>query len=455
MTTAGESGPDRAAADGADAARARLARALRDSGHTPSPAVQAAFLAVPRHLFVPGLTPAAAYQDEALVIKYGDDGLPVSSSSQPAMMAIMLEQLGLEPGHRVLEIGTGSGYNAAVMAHIVGPTGSVVTVDIDAGLVDRARASLAAAGHESVLAVCADGGYGHPERAPFDRVIVTAGAWDIAPAWLDQLAPGGRLVLPVAVRGIQLSVGLERGSDRPEDEHWPDEHWVATTAFRCSFVRMAGAFADPEPFRALGGGLYAQTADGQLADTGALASALAGPAVDVGTGVLATSRDELADLDLWLALTEPALDRLTIMDTAADRPPAGPLLPLGGLMSHGAGPGPTSVSGLAGVRAATGQPTGPAGGQPGHPGPGGPAVTDPSAFPGEVVLRGYGPGGAALAAHLASRVPDWIGRGRPGAADLLLTVSRAGRELPARPGQIISSRPHVRLAAGWPDGPAS
>ena len=63
---------------------------------------------MPRHLFVPELDPAAAYQDEALVIKYGADGLPVSSSSQPAMMAIMLEQLGLEPGHRVLEIGTGT-----------------------------------------------------------------------------------------------------------------------------------------------------------------------------------------------------------------------------------------------------------------------------------------------------------------------------------------------------------
>ena len=109
---------------GPEVARARLARSLRDSGRTPSPAVQAAFAAVPRHLFVPELTPAAAYADDALVIKYDPDGLPVSSSSQPAMMAIMLEQLGLEPGHRVLEIGTGSGYNAAVLAHIVGPGGA-------------------------------------------------------------------------------------------------------------------------------------------------------------------------------------------------------------------------------------------------------------------------------------------------------------------------------------------
>ena len=92
MTTGDGTAPGRGLNPAADAARARLARALHESGHTPSAAVQAAFLAVPRHLFVPELDATAAYQDEALVIKYGADGLPVSSSSQPAMMAIMLEQ---------------------------------------------------------------------------------------------------------------------------------------------------------------------------------------------------------------------------------------------------------------------------------------------------------------------------------------------------------------------------
>ena len=80
---------------------------------------------------------AEAYQDEAFVIKTGPDGLPLSSSSQPAIMAIMLEQLGLAPGQRVLEIGTGTGYNAALMAHLVGERGTVVTMDIDADLVGQ------------------------------------------------------------------------------------------------------------------------------------------------------------------------------------------------------------------------------------------------------------------------------------------------------------------------------
>ncbi|MGH3289619.1 MAG: protein-L-isoaspartate O-methyltransferase family protein, partial [Streptosporangiaceae bacterium] len=162
---------------GPEVARARLARALRDSGRAPSPAVQAAFGAVPRHLFLPGLDPALVYADDALVIKYDADGVPVSSSSQPAMMAIMAEQLDLAPGHRVLEIGTGSGYNAGVLAHIVGPGGSVVTVDIDPDLVAQAQEGLRAAGYPTVRVGCADGGFGDPGGAPFDRIIVTAGAW--------------------------------------------------------------------------------------------------------------------------------------------------------------------------------------------------------------------------------------------------------------------------------------
>ncbi len=171
----------------ADAARARMAAVLRDGGRALSPETQRAFGSVPRHVFVPEVEPSAAYRDEAFVIKCGPDGLPVSSSSQPAMMAIMLDQLGLQPGHRVLEIGTGTGYNAAVMSAIVGPAGEVVSVDIDPELVARARSGLRAAGYDRVSVRCADGGYGYPDRAPFDRIIVTAGAWDIAPAWLGQL----------------------------------------------------------------------------------------------------------------------------------------------------------------------------------------------------------------------------------------------------------------------------
>jgi len=431
--------PDRAA----DVARARLARALRESGHTPSAAVQAAFQAVPRHLFVPELDPAVAYQDEALVIKYGDDGLPISSSSQPAMMAIMLEQLRLRPGHRVLEIGTGTGYNAAVMAHIVGPEGAVVTVDIDADLIARARAGLAEAGYGQVRTICADGGYGDPQDAPFDRIIVTAGASDIAPAWLDQVGPGGRLVLPLSVRGIQLSLSLERAAGA--------DSWIATSAFRCGFVRMLGAFAEA-PFRPLGlaPGLYVQADDEREVDLDELAMALSGPASDAGTGVRARGRDELADLDLWLTLTQPALARLTIMETATSRAQVGPLLPFGGLAGP-ASPEPSGppdlpglgIGGLVGVRTA----------RAALPGSGPRPALEQRGYPGEIVLRGYGPGGRVLAGYLGRQVSAWDRLGRPGAASLTLTAWPATAELIPPPGQILLRRPHIRVAAGWTPGP--
>src|ERR1700733_6911247 len=182
------------AAGSAEAARAQMAADLRSHGRALSKPVQDAFASVPRHLFLPEIGAAEAYRDEAFVLKCGPEGLPATSASQPAMMAIMLEQLDLLPGHRVLEIGTGSGYNAALMSSITGPAGTVTTVDIDAELVERARAGLAAAGFPDVSVLCADGGYGDPDGAPYDRIIVTAGAWDIAPAWLDQLTATGLLV---------------------------------------------------------------------------------------------------------------------------------------------------------------------------------------------------------------------------------------------------------------------
>jgi SAM-dependent methyltransferase len=130
-------------ADGLAEARARLAESLRAGGRAGA-VVSKAFLTVPRHVFLPQELATEAYEDKAIAIKSDADGLPVSASSQPAMMAIMLEQLGLAAGHRVLEIGAGTGYNAALIAEIVGRSGSVVTIDTEPDLVDQARASLAA-----------------------------------------------------------------------------------------------------------------------------------------------------------------------------------------------------------------------------------------------------------------------------------------------------------------------
>ena len=105
--------------------------------------------ACPRHLFVPNVDLDAAYKDQPVFIRWVE-GIPISSSTQPTMMAIMAEQLRLEPGCRVLEIGAGTGYNAAILAHVVGPTGSVITVDIEQDIVDEAASNLSNGGYENV-----------------------------------------------------------------------------------------------------------------------------------------------------------------------------------------------------------------------------------------------------------------------------------------------------------------
>src|SRR4029077_5346990 len=122
---------------------------------------------------------------------------PISSSSQPAIMAIMLDQLALAPGQRVLEIGAGTGYNAALLCPLTGPGGTVVSVDIDDDLAAQARGHLAAAGYPQVTVVAADGAGGYPPGAPYDRVIATVGVADLAPAWLRQAGPGARIVVPL------------------------------------------------------------------------------------------------------------------------------------------------------------------------------------------------------------------------------------------------------------------
>jgi protein-L-isoaspartate(D-aspartate) O-methyltransferase len=145
------------------------------------------------------------YSDEALVTRMRD-GLPSSSSSQPSLMARMLAALGLRPGLRVLEIGAGTGYNAALIATITGAP--VVSVDVQPDVVDDARAALDAAGVDGVTVRVGDGYLGAGEGAPYDRIIATVGVGGVPPAWLDQLAPGGRILAPIEHGGLQPCVAV-------------------------------------------------------------------------------------------------------------------------------------------------------------------------------------------------------------------------------------------------------
>lgn len=150
-----------------------------------------AMLRVPRHKFVPEYEKRAAYVDRPLEIGHGQ------TISAPHMVAIMCEILELSEGHKVLEIGAGSGYNAAVMGELVGKSGHVYTVERIESLVNFAKMNLKKTGYENVTVIHEDGSMGYSNFAPYDRIAVTCAAPYIPEPLLEQLKPGGIMVIPV------------------------------------------------------------------------------------------------------------------------------------------------------------------------------------------------------------------------------------------------------------------
>jgi protein-L-isoaspartate(D-aspartate) O-methyltransferase len=143
---------------------------------------------VPRHRFVATQLLQLAYQDSPLPIGYGQ------TISQPYIVALMTELLEVKPEHRILEVGTGSGYQAAILAELAK---EVYTIEIIPPLGDSAQKRLAELGYQNITTRIGDGYFGWPEKAPFDGIIVTAAATDIPPPLLEQLKPTGRMVIPV------------------------------------------------------------------------------------------------------------------------------------------------------------------------------------------------------------------------------------------------------------------
>ncbi len=221
--------------------RNRLVEELVRQGAITSQHVQQAFEDVPRHLFLPRVNIATAYSDEPIFIRW-EDGVPISSSSQPKMMALMMEQLGVEPGSRVLEIGAGTGYNAAILAHVAGEKGSVVTIDIDQDIVDEAAENLSRTGYDHVKVICGDGYEGFPEGQPYDGISVTVGAYDVSPHWVDQLKEGGVIVVPLWFRGFCLSVALEKR----------DGELRGLSVTPCLFIPLRGTGQPTEGFSPVG-----------------------------------------------------------------------------------------------------------------------------------------------------------------------------------------------------------
>jgi protein-L-isoaspartate(D-aspartate) O-methyltransferase len=197
-----------------------LVAALKSEGKLSSPLVEAAFKQVPRHRFIDHFyllekkdrrmqwqqvqpstvenTDAwlrAVYANQPVVTAFDEDNTPTSSSSSPDAMAFMLEALQLLPGLRVLEIGTGTGYNAALLAHIVGDPHKIFTVEIDAALARRAQRILDQVAGEGITVYAGDGLCGYPPGVPYDRIIATGSYHKVPLDWLDQLQPGGILVM--------------------------------------------------------------------------------------------------------------------------------------------------------------------------------------------------------------------------------------------------------------------
>ncbi|MFJ3665217.1 methyltransferase domain-containing protein [Streptomyces sp. NPDC090106] len=247
----------------ADQARAELVRRIDDAGAwAADPVWRAAFEAVPRHLFVPYYYVAGvggyerrwgehpdprarelwlrgAYADAPLATRLRDGDL-VSSSSQPSLMALMLTALEVEDGDRVLEIGTGTGYNAALLAHRLGDDALVTTVDLEPEITEAARRHLEASGHAPAV-VTGDGARGVPERAPYDRIIATCALTSVPRPWIAQCVPGARVLTPLATGLLALTV---QGAGRAEGRFLP------TPAY---FVPLRGeGRGEPEPV-SLGG----------------------------------------------------------------------------------------------------------------------------------------------------------------------------------------------------------
>lgn len=179
--------------------------------------VAAAMAAVPRHRFAAHVDPSLAYENEPILLKRDARGDVISTISQPHMIAVMLEELAVSPGQRVLEIGTASGYNAALLATLAGAGGVVVSVELESELAERAAASLRESGFGEVVVVNADGREGCAARGPYDRIIVTAGAAEVSPHWIAQLVEGGRLVVPITgVSGVGVCRTYEKNAGRLE-----------------------------------------------------------------------------------------------------------------------------------------------------------------------------------------------------------------------------------------------
>ncbi|QKW22277.1 methyltransferase, FxLD system [Kitasatospora sp. NA04385] len=395
----------------ADALRLEMVVALRKLGTVRSDAVAKAVLTVPRHVFAPESSLAEVYEPErALVTKRNEHGLAVSSVSAARIQAQMLEQADVRPGMRVLEVGSG-GYNAALLAELVGPEGEVVTVDIDPFVTERAQKYLAEAGYGRVRVVLADGSE-QVEGGPFDRIVVTVGAWDLPPAWTGALVEGGTITVPLRMRGLTRSITFRREGER----------LVSVSAEVCGFVKIQGADAHDE-FLVLPRGtkeIGLRFDELERPDTSRLGGALETPRAEWWTRVTVGNREPFDSLYLWLASSLPGFGLMSVdpeLDTKMVAPAnrmACPVIVEGGSLAYLA------------LRKITDEPT---------------------TF--EFGAHGFGPEGGPLAALINTEVRTWDREHRGGDGPVF-TAYPAGTPDDRLPDGLVIDKTHVRLTISWP-----
>jgi protein-L-isoaspartate(D-aspartate) O-methyltransferase len=267
----------------------------------PSGPVLAAIGRIPRHAFIPDIDIATAYVDDAVITRRDAEGQSVSSISQPSMVAQMLDMLDLRPGLRVLEIGAGTGYCAALIAEVVGPSGAVTTIDVDPDITDEAARNLDASGYSRVTVTCADGALGDPDGAPWDRILVSVGAWEPSPEWIAQLAPDGKIVMPLAIRKIQRIVTFE-----------PAAHGLRSSEVLAGgFLSQRGRDAQPRATLRIDTEALLETENDLGVDAGTTRELLKSEPVAIWTGVELPYPGRFDRLIVYLALHHPQLFTVT------------------------------------------------------------------------------------------------------------------------------------------------
>ncbi|GLI00939.1 methyltransferase, FxLD system [Phytohabitans aurantiacus] len=399
--------------------RDALVSKLHEQGTVHTASVEAALRAVPRHVFLPQVPIEQAYADEPVYTKH-DGAVSISAASQPTIVAMMLEQLQVESGNRILEIGAATGYNAALLAYLAGQGGHVTTIDVDEDLVDGARAGLEAAGIRNVRVVLGDGALGYPPDAPYDRIIATVGAWGTPPpAWQEQLAPHGRLVAPLRIRGsISRSIVFE---------HDGPGHWRSSSSQMCSFMPLRGGVAD-DPRRLVtlaDEGVIIQAHQEQAVDEAALEGVLRQPGGETWTSVRFRGQESMEWMDLYLTLSlDTALSRMTVQPSAVDSGMVEPQFGWGAMAT-------VDKSSLAYLTLRS------------TPAPDGTGRLY------EVGVIGHGPDGDQLTSRVADAIRTWDQdyRTLPVEFELLPSGVRAPAE--DAPGTFVVATPHNDLIVSW------